>query len=117
LELRVLLRELGKRTVSSATRFIDKPALATDPNRRFQLTTDGMNAYAFPIGNILGDRVDYAQLIKIYNQNTPEEQRRYSPARLREPRKQTYMATQTLTWFAHHTLSVRTDRFASGASA
>jgi IS1 family transposase len=83
----VLAYELGKRTVSSATRFIDKLALATDPSLRFQLTTDGMNAYAYPIGNILGDRVDYAELIKIYNANTPEEQRRYSPARLAETKK------------------------------
>jgi IS1 family transposase len=83
----VLAFELGKRTVSSATRFIGKLANATDPNRRFQLTTDGLNAYPFPIGNILGDRVDYAQLIKIYNAETPEEQRRYSPARLAETKK------------------------------
>jgi transposase-like protein/IS1 family transposase len=83
----VLAYELGKRTVSSATRFIDKLALATDPNQRFQLTTDGLNAYPYPIGNILGDRVDYAQLIKIYNADSPEEQRRYSPARLAETKK------------------------------
>jgi hypothetical protein len=36
------------------------------------------------VGNILGDRVDYAQLIKIYAQATVEEQRRYSPPRLAE---------------------------------
>jgi transposase-like protein/IS1 family transposase len=54
----VLAYQLGKRTVPSATRFIDKLALATDPNQRFQLTTDGMPSYAYPVGNILGDRVD-----------------------------------------------------------
>jgi len=80
----VLAFELGKRTVTSATRFITKLATATDPGRRFQLTTDGLNAYPYPIGNILGDRVDYAQLIKIYTQETPEDQRRYSPPRLAE---------------------------------
>jgi transposase-like protein/IS1 family transposase len=83
----VLAYHLGKRTVSSATRFIEKLAAATDENIRFQLTTDGLNAYPYPVGNILGDRVDYAQLIKIYNANTPEEQRRYSPARLAETKK------------------------------
>lgn len=83
----VLAFELGKRTVTSATRFITKLANATDPGRRFQLTTDGLNAYPYPVGNILGDRVDYGQLIKIYNQNTPEEQRRYSPAHLAETKK------------------------------
>jgi IS1 family transposase len=83
----VLAFELGKRTVSSATRFITKLATATDENVRFQLTTDSLNAYPYPIGNIPGDRVDYGQLVKIYAQNTPEEQRRYSPARLAESKK------------------------------
>jgi len=76
--------ELGKRTVTSATRFITKLANATDEGRRFQITTDGLNAYPYPIGNILGDRVDYAQLVKIYYQDSPEAIRRYSPARLAE---------------------------------
>jgi len=80
----VLAFELGKRTVTSATRFITKLAAATHADQRFQLTTDGLNAYPYPVGNILGDRVDYAQLIKIYNQETPEDIRRYSPARLAE---------------------------------
>src|SRR5581483_1946227 len=83
----VLAFELGKRTVSSATRFITKLAAATDPNQKFQLTTDGLNAYPLAIGNVLGhegDRVDYAQLIKIYTQDVPEDARRYSPPRLAE---------------------------------
>jgi transposase-like protein/IS1 family transposase len=83
----VLAYHLGKRTVSSATLFIEKLATATDENVRFQLSTDGLNAYPFPIGNILGDRVDYGQLVKIYAQNTPEEQRRYSPAKIAETKK------------------------------
>jgi len=80
----ILAFELGKRTVTSASRFIGKLAEAADPEKRFQLTTDGLNAYPYPIGNILGDRVDYAQLIKIYMQAELEEQRRYSPPRLAE---------------------------------
>ena len=40
--------------------------------------------YPFPIGNLLMDRVDYAQLIKIYEQETAEDQRRYGPPRLVE---------------------------------
>jgi transposase InsO family protein len=43
-----------------------------------------LNAYPYPVGNILGDRVDYAQLIKIYTQEIPENERRYSPPRLAE---------------------------------
>jgi len=75
----VLAFELGKRTISSATRFIEKLATATDPERRYQLTTDGLNVYPYTVGNILGDRVDYAQLVKIYQYTEPEEMRRYSP--------------------------------------
>jgi len=75
----VLAFELGKRTITSATRFIEKLAKATDPDRRYQLTTDGLNVYPYTVGNILGDRVDYAQLIKIYQYTEPEEMRRYSP--------------------------------------
>src|SRR6266446_522651 len=65
--------------VSSATRFIARLASATDAGQRFQLTTDGLKAYLYPVGNILGDRVDYSQLIKVYAYSEPEAQRRYSP--------------------------------------
>jgi IS1 family transposase len=83
----VLAFELGSRSVKSATRFMHKIARATDPAQRFQLTTDGLSAYSTAIGNVLGhqgERVDYAQLIKIYKLNIPEDQRRYSPPRLAE---------------------------------
>jgi transposase-like protein/IS1 family transposase len=83
----VLAFELGNRTVKSATRFMHKIATATDPAQKFQLTTDGLQAYSIAIGNVLGHqggRVDYAQLIKIYKLDIPEDQRRYSPPRLAE---------------------------------
>jgi IS1 family transposase len=76
----ILSFEVGKRTIVTATRFVSKLAEATDPEQRFQLTTDGLNVYPYPVGNILGDRVDYSQLVKIYKNTTPEDQRRYSPA-------------------------------------
>ena len=66
----VLAHTLGKRTVSAPTRFMMKVARATDPAQKFQLTTDGLNAYPLAVGNVLGhegERVDYAQLIKIYS--------------------------------------------------
>ena len=62
-----------------------KLATATDPDQKFQLTTDGLNAYNSAVGNVLGhqgERVDYAQLIKIYALDVPEDARRYSPPRL-----------------------------------
>ena len=78
----VLAHTLGKRTVSAATRFMMKLARATDPAQKFQLTTDGLNAYPLAVGNVLGHegtRVDYAQLIKVYAYTVPEDARRYSP--------------------------------------
>jgi IS1 family transposase/transposase-like protein len=80
----ILAFELGKRTVTSATRFITKLADATDADTRFQFTTDGLNVYPYPIGNILGDRVDYAQLVKVYKYTEAEATRRYSPAEFAE---------------------------------
>ena len=75
----VLAYDLGKRTVTAATRFMRKLAIATGEEQRFQLTIDGLAAYNYAVGTQLGDRVDYAQLIKIYKFNEPEAQRRYSP--------------------------------------
>ncbi len=83
----VVAFELRSRSVNSATRFIHKIARATDPSQKFQLTTDGLNAYPTAVGNALGhqgERVDYAQLIKIYGMDVPEDVRRYSPPRLAE---------------------------------
>ena len=76
----VLAHHLGKRTVSSATRFMRKLASATDPAQKFQLTSDGLKAYPLAVGNVLGhqgERVDYAQLVKIYTIDVPEDARRY----------------------------------------
>lgn len=83
----VLCYELGKRNVPAAWNFIEKLSAATDPEQRFQITTDGLKSYSYAIGMLLDGRVDYAQLVKIYTQETPEAQRRYSPARLAETKK------------------------------
>ena len=80
----VLAYDLGKRTVSAASRFMGKLANATDSTNRFQLTTDGLNAYNYAVGTQLDGRVDYAQLINIYAQPEAETARRYSPAKLAE---------------------------------
>jgi transposase-like protein/IS1 family transposase len=77
----VLAWELGKRTESSTNRFMAKLAMATAPEYRFQLTTDGLGTYPSAVYKNLGDRVDYAQHIKIYGQ-TEEGERRYSPAKV-----------------------------------
>ena len=83
----VLAHTLGKRTVSAATRFMRKLADATDPKQKFQITTDGLKAYSLAIGNVLGhqgERVDYAQLVKIFTMDVPEDARRYGPPHLAE---------------------------------
>jgi hypothetical protein len=83
----VLAHELDNRGVKTATRFMHKIARATDPTQKFQLTSDGQAVYPLAVGNVLGhqgERVDYAQLIKIYTMDVPEEARRYSPPRLAE---------------------------------
>jgi hypothetical protein len=50
---------------------------------RFQLTTDGLKAYETAVDEIISDRVDFAQLIKIYASSREGEQR-YSPAEVVE---------------------------------
>ena len=45
----------------------------------YQITTDGLGPYRSAIGTTLGDRCDFAQLIKVYR--TPQDgEKSYSPA-------------------------------------
>lgn len=76
----VLAWHLGKRTGHDAHDFMEKLSAAT--GGRFQLTTDGFNAYPDAVEYNLGARVDYAQLVKEFGQQGGEEQRRYAPPRL-----------------------------------
>ena len=73
---------------SSATRFMHRKLATRDRSRSEIPTHDGWtSAYSTAIGNVLGhqgERVDYAQLIKIYTLDVPEDARRYSPPRLAE---------------------------------
>lgn len=74
----VLAWHLGRRGVKDTVDFTEKLYHATEG--RFQLTTDGFAAYPDAVTYSLGTRVDFAQLIKIYEQ--PEQgggERRYSP--------------------------------------
>ena len=74
----VLAFELGKHTETSANRFMAKLAAATHPDVPYQLTTDGLAAHPSAVYKHLGERVDYAQYIKLYAQ-TEAGERRYSP--------------------------------------
>jgi len=44
-------------------------------SQRFQITTDGFAPYRAAICDTLGDRVDFAQLIKVYRQPEGDEAR------------------------------------------
>ena len=72
----VLAWHLGRRTVPHTDAFVEKLERATAG--RFQISTDGFNAYPDCIGYHLGTRTDYATLVKHFGY-TLEEQRRYSP--------------------------------------
>lgn len=74
----VLNFALGKRNQATTDAFIEGLRLATSP-QEYQITSDGFQPYVSAIDNTLSDRVDFAQLIKIYRA-TPKGERRYSPA-------------------------------------
>ena len=69
---------VGERTLADAYTFIhDLQSRLRGP---IQLTTDGLNLYLTVVDSLMRDRVDFAVLHKLYG-STPEDQRRYSPAR------------------------------------
>ena len=74
----VLAYHLGKRDQASTDRFIGKVRYATSDSR-FQLTSDGFKPYVRSVKMLLRDRVDFAQLVKVYGVSREGEQR-YSPA-------------------------------------
>jgi IS1 family transposase len=74
----VLAYHLGKRTAKATDAFIGKLAYATSRDR-YQLTSDGFKPYVTAVKLILRDRVDFAQLVKVYGSPREGEQR-YSPA-------------------------------------
>ncbi len=74
----ILAWHLGRRTMTDTVAFTEKLGHATSGN--FQVTTDGFAAYRDAVVYSLGgQKVDFAQLVKIYA-NNPEGQTRYSPA-------------------------------------
>ncbi len=74
----VLNFALGRRNQATTDIFIEGLRAATAP-QPFQISTDGFTPYRAAIANTLSDRVDFAQVIKVYR-STPEGERRYSPA-------------------------------------
>jgi IS1 family transposase len=76
----VLNFALGRRTTETTQVFIEGLRHATS-NQRFQITTDGFAPYRAAICDTLGDRCDFAQLIKVYRAPS-EGEARYSPAEI-----------------------------------
>ena len=74
----VLNFALGKRNQNVTDIFIEGLRDATS-SQNFQISTDGFVPYISAIETTLGDRVEFAQIIKHYRA-TPEGERRYSPA-------------------------------------
>jgi transposase-like protein/IS1 family transposase len=74
----VLNFALGRRDQITTNAFIEGLRDAIKPGPSFQLSTDGFAPYIWAIDDTLGDRVHFAQLIKVY-QNAKDGERRYSP--------------------------------------
>jgi transposase-like protein/IS1 family transposase len=107
----ILAWHLGHRTMYDTVQFTEKLAHATEGN--FQVTTDGFAAYKDAIVYSLGaQHVDFAQLIKIY-QNNPETETRYSPAKCIGTKKQAVFGRadkdRVGTRIERHNLSVRME--------
>jgi transposase-like protein/IS1 family transposase len=79
----ILAFAVGRRTLDKAFELMLKVRRATNPDVRFQLTSDGLRAYRTAVDEMLADRCDFAQLIKFYSMPEMNEVR-YSPARMVE---------------------------------
>jgi IS1 family transposase len=79
----ILAHHLGKRTKRATETFIEKLRYATAADNKFQFTTDGFRFYRDATHMILANRVDFAQLIKVYASPREGEQR-YSPGEVVE---------------------------------
>jgi len=69
---------VGKRDQHTTNAFIEGLSQAVS-RHNFQITTDGFRPHRHAIDATLGDRVDFAQLIKVYGAPSDGEGR-YSPA-------------------------------------
>jgi transposase-like protein/IS1 family transposase len=72
----VVAHKVGQRTSATCCEFLKQIDKAT--TGRFQVSTDGLAAYTNNVPYVLGNRVDFGQLIKTYS--STQEQTRYSPA-------------------------------------
>lgn len=71
---------VGKRNGELAHSFMNE--LANRINTRFQLTTDAFAPYINAVDSVFGTEIDYGILHKQYGEETREDRRRYSPAKI-----------------------------------
>lgn len=69
---------VGRRDVEYAEAFMAD--LASRLAGRIQLTTDGYGPYVNAVEKMFAGAIDYAMLVKIYEESSKQDQRRYSPA-------------------------------------
>jgi transposase-like protein/IS1 family transposase len=79
----ILSHAVGQRDEHTCCRFLDRLNKATEG--RMQVTSDGLATYTHNVPFMLGSRVDFAQLVKIYASSQSET--RYSPATIIEAKK------------------------------
>jgi len=77
---------LGKRDGYNTDLFCQKLRNAT--SGRFHLSSDGFGPYRDTIPRVLGSRVDFGMLIKIFGKSSAEDQRQYSPAKIISTKKE-----------------------------
>lgn len=106
----ILAWHLGHRSYEDTVMFTDNLAHATSGS--FQVTTDGFAPYRDAVVMSLGvQRVDFAQLIKIYRSPVIDDTR-YSPAECTSCKKEVIMGTPDMdrvrtSIIERHNLSVR----------
>ncbi len=76
----VLAHHVGQRDSKSADQFMAKVRHAVNDDHRYQVTTDGLQAYQYSVPFGLGSNIDYGMLIKSYA--AQQEVTRYSPAQI-----------------------------------
>lgn len=76
----------GKRDQYNTDAFCAKLAYAT--SGRFQISSDGFQPYLSAVVRHLGHRVEHGVLVKIYGAPSIDEQRRYSPAKIKSVKKE-----------------------------
>lgn len=69
---------IADRSLEAAKIFISD--LASRLKHRVQLTTDGHRVYVDAVEDAFGADIDYAMLVKLYGNDAPDAQKKYSPA-------------------------------------